>query len=183
MPKGFPSRDVGDYRPISITPILQRVQLESKVSESVDVDLGVGQSSILGPVLFILYTSELFHIVENHIGGYADDTMIYAIIHILLLHPLVMISLNQDLAVINSWCLKWHTRLNIKITKPMVVSQSQIIAHGYGDLTLGGTELEVKSLHILVVALASKLTFEMHVRKVVSKAARSLESMPRRKVV
>ena len=61
-----------------------------------------------------------------------------------------MESLNHDLAAINSWCLKWHMRLNPKNTTAMVISRSRIIASGYGDLTLGGAELEkVKSLHIL----------------------------------
>ena len=31
----------------------------------------------LEPLLFIFYTSELFHIVRNHIVGYADDTTIF----------------------------------------------------------------------------------------------------------
>ena len=75
-----------------------------------------------------------------------------------------MESPNQNLAVIN--CGK---------TKFMLVSRSRIIAPGYGDLTLGGTELqEVNSLRILGVTLDSKLTFETHVREVVSKVARSL---------
>ena len=45
---------------------------------------------------------------------------------------------------------------------------------GYGDLTLGGTELEeVLSLRILGVTLDSKLTFEINLRKFVTNAARS----------
>ena len=153
----------------------QRVRLNGKVSESVAVVSGVPQGSILRAILFILYTSELFHIVGNHIVGYEDDTTIYTVIHGPLLRSQVMESLNQDLSVINSWCLKWHMRLNIKKTKFMVVSQSRTIAPGYGELTVGSTELEeVKSLRILGVTLNSNLTFEMHVRGVVSKAARSL---------
>ena len=57
----------------------------------------------------------------------------------------------------------------------MVVSRSRIIATCSGDLTLGGDELEeLKSLRILGVTLDSKLTFEIHLREVVSKTARSL---------
>ena len=41
---------------------------------------------------------------------------------------------------------------------------------GYGDLTLGGTELEkLKILHILGVTLDSKLTYEAHLREDVSR--------------
>ena len=66
-------------------------------------------------------------------------------------------------------------RLNPKKTKSMVVSPSQTIAPDYGDLTLGGAELvEVKGLRILGVILDSKLTFEIHLREVVSKVASNL---------
>ena len=81
--------------------------------------------------------------------------------------------LNQDLATINSWCLKWHIRLNPKKTKSMVVSRSLTIASSYSDFTLGGAQLEeIKSLRVLGITLDSKLTFETHLREVVSKAAR-----------
>ena len=52
----------------------------------------------------------------------------------------------------------------------MVVNRSWTYAPGYGDLTLGGTEFEVKSLCILGVTVGSKLTFETHWREVESKA-------------
>ena len=55
----------------------QSVRLNDKVSVSVDVASRVPQGSILGLLLFILYTSKFFHIVRNHMVGYADDT-IYA---------------------------------------------------------------------------------------------------------
>ena len=62
----------------------------------------------------------------------------------------------------------------------MVVSQSGTIALRYGDLTLGGVEVEeVKSLRILDVTLDSKFTFETYLREVVSKVARSLEVVHR----
>ena len=74
------------------------------------------QGKVLGPSLLILYISEFYHIIGNHIVSYADDTTINAVIPRPLLRLQVMESLNQDLAAINSWCLKWHTRLNHKKT-------------------------------------------------------------------
>ena len=62
----------------------------------------------------------------------------------------------------------------------MVVSRFRIIAHGYGDLTLDGAELEeVNSRRILGIILYSKLMFETHLQDVVSKTARSLEVVRR----
>ena len=40
---------------------------------------GVTQGSVLGPQLFLLYTAELFSIVENKLFGYADDNTLVAV--------------------------------------------------------------------------------------------------------
>ena len=76
------------------------MRLGGKVSASVNVVSGVPQGRVLG--LFILYTSELFHIVGNHILSYANDTTIYAVIPRPLSRRQVMESRNQDMAAINS---------------------------------------------------------------------------------
>ena len=142
---------------------------------SVDVVPGVPQAIILELLLFLLYISELFHIVGNYTVGYANNTTIHATIPRPLSHPQVMESLNQDLAAIDCWCLKWHMRLYSKKTKSMVVNRPRTHVPVYGDLTLGVAKLdEAKSLRVLGITLDSKSTFETHLREVVPKAARSL---------
>ena len=51
----------------------QHVVVDGCLSKLVDVS-GVAQGSVLGPLLFLLYTSELFFILENKLIGYADDS-------------------------------------------------------------------------------------------------------------
>ena len=49
-------------------------------SKLVNVVSGVPQGNVLGPSLFLLYTSELFSILENELIGYADDSTLIAVV-------------------------------------------------------------------------------------------------------
>ena len=52
----------------------QHVMVDDFRSKLVNVVSGVPQGSVLGLLLFLLYTSELFSILENKLIGYADDS-------------------------------------------------------------------------------------------------------------
>ena len=63
-----------------LTSRIQRVKYNGGVSESGLLSCGVPQGSVLGPLFFSLYTTDVFHLVEKqhfHIHGYADDLQIY----------------------------------------------------------------------------------------------------------
>ena len=55
-----------------------RVCVDGGVSGWSDVVSGVSQGSVLGPILFVLYTSNLSHVVDSHVYCYADDTTLVA---------------------------------------------------------------------------------------------------------
>ena len=58
----------------------QHVMVDGCISKLVNVVSGVPQVSVLGPLLFLLFTSELFSIFKNKLVGYADDSTFMAVV-------------------------------------------------------------------------------------------------------
>ena len=65
------------------------------------------QGSVLGPLLFLLYTSELFSILENKLIGYADDSTLMAVVPSPGVRVAVAESMNRDLGRVSEWCDLW----------------------------------------------------------------------------
>ena len=66
----------------------------------------------LGPLLFLVYTSELFSILKNKLISYADESTLMAIV----LSPgdsvTVGESLNRDFDRVSQWNDLWEIKLN-----------------------------------------------------------------------
>ena len=63
----------------------QLVKIGNTISDALDLDFVVPQGSILGPLLFSLYTSPVSDIAESHGIGYmfyADDSQLYTALNI-----------------------------------------------------------------------------------------------------
>ena len=58
----------------------QHVVVDGYRSKLVNLVSGAPQGSVLSPLLFLLYTSELFSILENKLTGYADDSPLIAVV-------------------------------------------------------------------------------------------------------
>ena len=63
-----------------LSNLSQYVSVDGCISKLVNVLLGVPQGSVLGALLLLLYTSELFSILENKLIGYADDSILMAVV-------------------------------------------------------------------------------------------------------
>ena len=133
------------------------------------------QGSVLGPFLFLLYTSELFSILENKLIGYADDSTLIAAVPSPGVRVTVAESLNRDLVRVNALCDLWGMKLNASKTRTMIVSRSRTMHPQPPQLTIDGTVLtESVDLDILGVTFDSKLTFEKHLRSVSRAASQRL---------
>ena len=85
----------------------QHVMVDGCWSKLVNVVSGVPQGIVLGTLLFLLYTSELFSILENKLIGYADDSTLIAVLPSPGLRAAVAESLSCDIVKVNEWCDLW----------------------------------------------------------------------------
>ena len=56
------------------------IVVDGATSEGIPFVSGVPQGSVLGPLPFILYTSEKFELLENRLYAYADDSTLLAVV-------------------------------------------------------------------------------------------------------
>ena len=75
------------------------------------------QGSVLGPLLLLLYTSELFSNLEIKLIGYADDSTLMAVVYSPGIRVAVAESLIRDLGRVSEWCDLWGIKLNASKTK------------------------------------------------------------------
>ena len=59
----------------------QRVVVNHVKSDWIDVISGVPQGTVLGPLLFLIFVSEIPDLVKSHASLFADDTKLYADCH------------------------------------------------------------------------------------------------------
>ena len=58
----------------------RQIMVDGCRSKLLNVVSGVPQVSVLGPLLFLVYTSELFSSLENKLIGYADDSTFMTVV-------------------------------------------------------------------------------------------------------
>lgn len=122
----------------------------------------------MGPLLFLIFMNDLPDNISSKICLFADDCVIYRKIT----NQDDVALLQTDLNTIHSWCQTWNMELNISKCKSMRVSRTLLASPHYH---LDNTPLEsVSSYKYLGVNVCSNLSWNHHVRHVVTKANRSL---------
>ena len=92
---------------------IQYVKIQSNLSDSVKVLSGVPQGSVLGPLLFSFYVSDLAAAVKNSfILFFADDTKIF-----LKITQNGNLKIQNDLDSVIAWSEKWQIDLNFVKSK------------------------------------------------------------------
>ena len=118
----------------------------------------------------------MFELVETRLFAYADDSTLLAVVRRPADRPAVDASLNRDLARIQEWWNHFCIILNPDKTKALVVSRSRTVNPPHGNLVLSGVSNRAgPSLDIQGLKFDSKLTFEDHVRVIVSRVPQIID--------
>ena len=148
----------------------QRVVVGGSQSEPTILHCGVPQGSVLGPILFTVYTSTLASLLEAHgvdYHFYADDSQLYIKIENVEEAKQRFASLLSDVKI---WMGKRRLMLNEGKTEIMVIKGNlrRIPDDDFGVLNLEGTQLvPVESAKNLGVTLDSPLSFRPHIDSLV----------------
>ena len=87
----------------------QRVVLCGQSSNWLNVNAGVPQGSVLGPLLFLIYINDLPDNLVSVTKLFADDTSIFCTVGDVNKSST---DLNLDLQKINKWAFEWKTAFN-----------------------------------------------------------------------
>ena len=147
----------------------QTVVIEGEESGSVPVSSGVPQGSVLGPILFLVFITDLPEKLSSQVRLFADDTAVYLTIGGLDDGTV----LQNDLDKLSLWESQWDMEFNpSKCLVVRVTTARKAINTVY---TLHGQILEVvTSAKYLGVDISSGLSWNSHIDRITGNANRAL---------
>jgi hypothetical protein len=124
------------------------------------INSGVPQGSVFGPLLYILYTADKPIIPTTHIGTFADDTVIMCRHY----DPQIATTrLQEHLNLIQKWLQDWRVKVNeTKSTQVIYTLRRTDCPHAY----LNNVEFPRANVaKYLELHLDSKTTWKVHITK------------------
>ena len=146
----------------------QKVIIECEESDSVPVTSGVPQGSVLGPNLFLVYTTDLPDDIVSQLRVFAYDTAIYLTFE----NKRDSDKLQRELNRLQTLDARWDIEINppkcqvLRVPSSRTPLQTQYILHGQ---VLGA----VSSARYLGVDISSNLSCNTHADKITANANRS----------
>ena len=146
----------------------QKVNIKGTHSDSKELTCGVPQGSVLGPILFTVYTASLGRLFrQEHLRYhiYADDTTFYLSIDPENL-PDGIDQIERCMALIQQWMRKFHLKMNEDKTEFMIISSERLTNRFTpSSLTIGETFIEPStSVRNLGVTLDHHITMDAYIQ-------------------
>ena len=152
----------------------QRVTLNGQSSSWTNVNAGVPQGSILGPLLFLIYINDLPDGLSSNAKLFADDTSLFSVVHDINTST---IELNSDLKKINDWAFQWKMTFNPDCSKQAqeIIFSRKLKKVTHPPLLFNNNNVsQVNFQTHLGVILDVKLTFEEHLKNVFNKTNKTI---------
>ena len=147
----------------------QCVSINSKSSSWKNVDSGVPQGSVLGPVMFILYVNDIPEHVKSLVKIFADDTKLYG-------SASNYTELQNDLDSLVKWAKDWELTFNVDKCKVMHYGQN----NNNHEYTMDGKILKSTEDECdLGVIFQKDLKFSKHIATKINKANSILSLLSR----
>ena len=87
----------------------QRFVLNRKYSIWVNIEAGVSQGSILGPLFFLIYINDISDDLASNQKLFSDDTSLFSVVQNI---NSIRTNLNSDLGKISDWAFQWKMNFN-----------------------------------------------------------------------
>ena len=148
------------------------MRIESHLSEPLPVNYGVPQGSILGPLLFNIYTNDLCSATTNaSIKSYVDDTKLYLSFPLKKLNE-GLVRLKADLNKVAGWSSVNQLLINPDKTQFILFGVNQLLRHVPVNAELPFFDKILKpAYHVkdLGITLDQALSYSNHIPGVLKK--------------
>ena len=116
------------------------VSVNSSLSDFKNIDIGVPQGSILGPLLFIIYVNSLPDCTDCKCVMYADDT---TLLFTASDPTTLQFNMNESLPKIASWFNRNQLTLNTKKTKFMIFGTKNLLRN-YCNISINYNNCDIE---------------------------------------
>ena len=145
------------------------VKVDNGVSDTISINCGVPQGSVLGPLLFTAYISPVQRIIESfgvHHISYADDLTLY--MNLQSDTKVSLLCINECTNFIANWFMLNDLLLNPSKSEALFVgTRQQIKSVSSEHVTVTGNVVKpVSSIKLLGVTIDSQLNFNNHIADV-----------------
>ena len=155
----------------------QKVVINGISSSLRNLQTGVPQGSILGPLLFLIYINDIINDLQCNVNLFADDTSIQKCLDS---HDGFKV-INDDLLKLSIYGTQWLITFNALKTEYIIVSKRKTRAM-HPDLLLNDTKLtEVNNHKHLGLTISNNMSWSSHINEILAKAEKSLSMMRRSK--
>ena len=150
----------------------QRIHVNGSISDEFTDNCGVPQGSCLHPLLFIIYASDMFSVIDNHLldsRGYADDTQLYRSLNPNSADDQAQGFQEMDKCIsdLHDWMTSSKLKMNDDKTECMLIgTRQQLTKLSINHISVGDTTVTTsQTVRNLGMLLDSNMSFHEQINK------------------